>query len=39
MAVAAAPHGARTFEDLPEWVRDLVVEAETRHAAPRGGSQ
>jgi hypothetical protein len=31
-AVAAAAEGVDTFEELPEWVRDLVLDAETRHA-------
>lgn len=31
-AVADAVEAATRFEDLPEWVRDLVVDAEARHA-------
>jgi hypothetical protein len=38
-AVAAAAEDATRFEELPEWVRDLVVEAERdaagQHAVSR----
>jgi hypothetical protein len=34
-AVAAAPR----FEDLPQWVRDLVVDVETQHAEQRDAEE